>query len=57
LGLSFSFSAPAQAEPFAEGFEWVIEPRFDDALDFAANGLVAVKVGDKWGYIRARAVG
>jgi hypothetical protein len=54
LSLLFSFSAPAQAEPSPEGFEWVIEPRFDLTPGFAANGLAVVRVKDKWGYIRAR---
>ncbi|MBZ9559505.1 WG repeat-containing protein [Halomonas coralii] len=31
----------------------VIEPRFDDAMDFA-NGLAAVSLDGKWGYIDAR---
>jgi hypothetical protein len=30
---------------------WAILPRFDDAKDFAANGLARVKVNGKWGYI------
>jgi hypothetical protein len=32
--------------------EEVIPPRFDDAQPFAANGLAAVRVKGKWGYIR-----
>ncbi|MDR2259954.1 MAG: WG repeat-containing protein [Azoarcus sp.] len=32
----------------------VIAPRFDEAEDFAANGLAPVRVNGKWGYIRAR---
>ncbi len=30
--------------------EFVIKPQFDFARDFS-EGLAAVKVGDKWGYI------
>ena len=33
--------------------EEVITPRFDDAEDFAANGLARVEVNGKYGYIRA----
>jgi hypothetical protein len=51
LSLLFSFSTPTRAEPSPEGFEWAIEPRFDDTLPFAANGLAGVKVKYKWGYI------
>jgi DNA-binding transcriptional regulator/RsmH inhibitor MraZ len=34
--------------------EMVISPRFEDAGDFAANGLARVRVGDKWGYINEK---
>jgi hypothetical protein len=47
LGLPFLFSAPTQAEEF----EWAIAPRFDNALEFAANGLAVVEVKGKVGYI------
>lgn len=33
--------------------QWVIEPRFDMARQFAENGLAAVSVGGNWGYINA----
>lgn len=32
--------------------EWVVEPRFDYADRFAANGLARVQSGKKWGYIK-----
>jgi hypothetical protein len=35
----------------AQKIEWAIPPRFDGAQNFAANGLAAVKVNNKWGYI------
>jgi uncharacterized Zn-binding protein involved in type VI secretion len=35
-------------------FEWVIKPRFDGALPFAANGLARVLVNGKWGYINEK---
>jgi hypothetical protein len=37
-----------------EAIMWAIEPRFDEAEDFAANGLTAVQIGYKWGYINER---
>lgn len=32
--------------------EWVVEPQFDYADEFAANGLARVQSGKKWGYIK-----
>lgn len=32
--------------------EWIIEPQFDYADEFAANGLARVKSDKKWGYIK-----
>ncbi len=32
--------------------EWIVEPQFDYADEFAANGLARVQSGKKWGYIK-----
>jgi len=34
----------------AEGYVWVIPPQYDAASDFS-EGLAAVKIGEKWGFI------
>lgn len=31
--------------------ETIIEPQFDEALNFSANGLAIVRQNGKWGYI------
>ncbi|MDR2636780.1 MAG: WG repeat-containing protein, partial [Zoogloeaceae bacterium] len=37
-----------------EAVAWAIEPRFDEAGNFAANGLARVRIKDKWSYIDAQ---
>ena len=38
--------------PKSDGpWQWVINPRFDEALPFASDGLALVRLGDKWGLI------
>ena len=32
--------------------EWIVEPQFDYADQFAANGLARVQSDQKWGYIK-----
>lgn len=32
--------------------EWIVEPQFDYADGFAANGLARVQLDKKWGYIK-----
>ncbi|MGN1304131.1 MAG: WG repeat-containing protein [Oscillospiraceae bacterium] len=34
-----------------ESGSFVIEPQFDEAYNFASNGLAVVRISDKWGYI------
>lgn len=38
--------------PKSDGpWQWVINPRFDEALPFASDGLALVRLGDKWGLV------
>lgn len=32
-------------------WQWVANPRFDEALPFASDGLALVRLGDKWGMV------
>jgi hypothetical protein len=40
-------------EEVAEGFSWVVEPRYDEAADFV-SGLARVKVNGKYGFINEK---
>jgi hypothetical protein len=54
LGFLAHGLACAEACKAEEAFVWAIEPRFDEAKDFAANGLAAVEAGNKLGYVNER---
>ncbi len=51
FGLLQVISVTAQDELEQTKYAIVIDYQYDDALDFASNGLAAVKKDGKWGYI------
>ena len=52
--LIFSILLFSSSDAEQDEIEYAIIPQFDDA-EFFSEGLAAVKIGDRWGYINQNA--